>query len=79
MTTETLRHFFGWCAVINYVLLLIWCALTFWLPGWAGLVTRWFGLTENEFKSMNYAGIMYYKLGIILFTLVPYLALRIIG
>ena len=79
MTTETLRHFFAWCAVINYALLLIWCGLTFWVPVWAGLVTRWFGATDDQFRSWNFGGIIFYKLAIILFALVPYLALRIIG
>ena len=37
------------------------------------------GLSEAEFKSANYSGIMYYKLGIMLFNLAPYLALRIMA
>ena len=79
MTIETLRHFFGWCALLNYAILLFWCALTFWAPGLLRLATRLFGLTDEQFRSLNYAGISFYKLAIILFTLVPYLALRIMA
>lgn len=79
MTVETLRHFFAWCALINYAILILWCALTFWAPWLTSLATRWFGLTDEQFRSLNYAGISFYKLATILFTLVPYLALRIIG
>ena len=79
MTIETLRHFFAWCAVINYAILLLWCALTFWVPALASIATKWFGLTDDQFRSLNYAGITFYKMAIILFTLVPYLSLRIMA
>lgn len=79
MNAEALRHFFAWCAVINYAILILWCALTLWAPGWVSIATKWFGLTEEQFKSLNYAGISFYKLCIILFNLAPYLALRIMA
>jgi len=79
MTMETLRHFFAWCAVINYAILILWCLLTLLSPAWVKTVTRWFGLTDEKFASLNYAGISFYKLSIILFNLAPYLALRIMA
>jgi hypothetical protein len=77
MNAEALRHFFAWCAVINYAILILWCALTLWSPGLINIVTKWFGLTKEQFAPLNYAGISFYKLGIILLNLAPYLALRI--
>ena len=79
MTAETIRHFFAWCSVINYALLILWSLLTLWVPGWSGFVVRMYGLEKDRFASVNFKGIMYYKLGIILFNLVPYLALRIMA
>ena len=79
MNTETIRHFFAWCSVINFAILILWCVLTLWVPGWRAIVTKLFGLPDEKIGSLNFAGIMYYKLGIILFNLVPYLALRIIA
>lgn len=79
MTTEILRHFFAWCSVLNYTILILWCVLTLWVPTSLTIATKWFGVTEEKFNSLNYAGIMYYKLGVILFNLVPYLALRIMA
>jgi hypothetical protein len=33
----------------------------------------------EQFGAINFAGIALYKLGILLFNLVPYVALRIVG
>jgi len=79
MNIESIRHFFAWCTLINFVLLILWCLLTLGIPSLTGLVIRLFNLDADKFRSLNFAGIMYYKLGIILFNLAPYLALRIIG
>ena len=80
MTIETIRHFFAWCTLINYVVLLLWVALTIWAPGFLTWIsTKWFDLSVEKFRSLNYAGISFYKLGIILFNLTPYLALRILA
>jgi hypothetical protein len=40
---------------------------------------KWFPLTAQQFGAINFAGIAIYKLGILLFNLVPYVALRIVG
>jgi uncharacterized protein DUF6868 len=39
----------------------------------------WFRPTTEQFDAINFAGIMTYKVGILLFNLVPYLALVIVG
>jgi hypothetical protein len=69
-----------WCAVINYGLLLVWVAL-FVLPhGWLHrLWGRWFRLSAEQFDLVNFAGIVLYKSAVLLFNLVPYIALRIVG
>jgi len=79
MNMEAIRHFLAWCAVINYAILIIWCLLSLWMPAWVTMITKMFGLADADFKSANYSGIMYYKLGIMLFNLAPYLALRIMA
>jgi len=71
--------FFCLVCGINYAILILWCLLTLLSPAWVKTVTRWFGLTEEKFASLNYAGISFYKLSIILFNLAPYLALRIMA
>ena len=80
MTLEMLRNALLWCSVINYGLLIVWLLL-FVLPHeWLyRLWGRWFRLTAEQFDAVNFAGIVLYKLWIILFNLVPYIVLRILG
>ena len=69
-----------WCTVINAGLLLLW-GLLFTLPhDWLyRLTARRFRLSVEQFDAINYAGIVIFKIGVILFNLVPYIALRIVG
>jgi len=80
MSIETLRYALLWCAVINYGVMLVWF-LFFILA--RDLIHRlhgqWFRLSREQFDMAHYAGMAIFKLGIILFNLVPYVALRIVG
>ncbi|MHB8636978.1 MAG: DUF6868 family protein [Fimbriimonadaceae bacterium] len=80
MTISSLQQFFLWCAVLNYALLIVWWVI-FLLPHqWIYTVSaKAFRLTEAEFDRYTFLGIVFYKLAIILFTLVPYTALRIVA
>jgi hypothetical protein len=56
-------------------------ALLFMLPhDWLyRLWGRWFRLSTEQFDAISYAGIMLFKIGIILFNLVPYVSLHLVG
>jgi hypothetical protein len=80
MTLETIRAFLGWCALINYAVLVIWFLVFLFAHDWMRkLHTRWFRLPAAHFDAMHYAGMGLYKLGIFLFNLVPYVALLIVA
>ena len=80
MTAEIIREFLGWCSVINGVVLLWW-----WL--WFRLAhdfiyrihRQWFNLSMERFDAIHYSLMGSFKLCIILFNIVPYVALRIVG
>jgi hypothetical protein len=78
MSLEVLRDLLLWCAVINYGVLLWWFLFFIlahdWMHRFHG---RWFRLPVESFDAMHYAGMTLYKIGIILFNLVPYVALHI--
>ena len=80
MNVFQLQQLFLWCTVINYVLLMLWW-LMFILPHtWIYNVSgKPFKMSPDEFDKYNLAGIGLYKLAIILFCLVPAIALRLIG
>jgi len=39
---------------------------------------EWFRLSREQFNAFQYGGIVLYKLGIVLFNLVPYIVLRFV-
>ncbi len=80
MSIELTRSFLLWCTVINYGILLVWF-LVFtlahdWMRRFHG---RWFRLSDEQFDSLHYLGMSIYKIGILLFNLVPFVVLWIIG
>ena len=77
MDLGQLRFLLGACTVINYTVLLVWVLLaTLAHAPWQRLQSRWFHVTGERIDTVNYTGIAAYKLGIVLFNLAPYLALR---
>ena len=80
MSVDVVRNFFLWCTVINYLVLVVWFLLLVFPHQWLyRLWGKWFRLTAEQFDAINFGGIALYKLGILLFNLVPYAALRISG
>jgi hypothetical protein len=80
MSLEVLRSFFLWCTVINYGILLVWFLLFTLVGDWfQRLHGRWFRLSSDQFDTLHYVGMSVYKIGILLFNLVPYVALCIVG
>jgi ABC-type uncharacterized transport system permease subunit len=80
MSIEILRNFLMWCTVINYGILLVWFLFFMFARDWIQrLHGRWFRLSGEQFDSLHYAGMSVYKIGILLFNLVPYVALCIVG
>ncbi len=80
MSIEVVRNALLWCTLLNYTLLIIWFLLYALPHNWLyRLCSRWFRLTIEQFDAISFAGIVFYKTAILLFNLVPYLALRIIG
>lgn len=78
MNIETARKAFLWCTVIDYGIILVWF-LFFILAHdvMYRLHGRWFHLSIEQFDMLHYAGMSIFKIGILLFNLVPYVALTI--
>jgi hypothetical protein len=74
------QDFLLWCAAINYAILLLWFLLfTLTHDWWCQLNGKWFRFSIETFDALNYGGIAIYKLAIVLFNLVPFIALLIVG
>jgi hypothetical protein len=79
MKVEIVRDVLAWCAVINVGLLLWWVLLlmlahdfTYRFHG------KWFKLSVERFDAIHYSGMLFFKICIFLFNIVPYFALRIV-
>ena len=80
MTIAVSRDFLLWCTVINYGILLVWfLAFVFAHDRMFRIHGRWFHLSRDQFDALHYAGMSILKIGIILFNLVPVIALSILG
>jgi len=80
MALEMIRDALAWCIVINWVFLLWWFLFITLAHDWMyGFHSKWFKISTESFDAVHYAGMALFKIGIILFNLVPYLALRIVG
>ena len=80
MDIETVRAFFMWCAIINAALL----ALSFVILALAGdwvyrMHGRWFPMPRETFNVVIYSFLGIFKILVIMFNLVPYVALVIVG
>jgi hypothetical protein len=79
MSIEVVGGVLLWCAIMNFALLAVWSLLFVMPHEWVyRLWSRWFRLSIEQFDAVNFAGIVLYKVGILLFNLIPYVALRIV-
>ncbi|MFW5426632.1 MAG: DUF6868 family protein [Methylophagaceae bacterium] len=80
ITLEMLTTFFGWCSIINIAILLL---TTLLLMGFKDLVSsihsKMFGIEPQGIPLIYFNYLGNYKIAIFIFSLVPYLALKIMG
>lgn len=80
MNIATARSVLLWCTIINYGVLVFWSVLMLLPHEWMHrLCSRWYRISPEQFDCVNFAGIVLYKILIITFNLVPYVALLIAG
>ena len=79
MSAETLREFLGWCTVINFAALLVAIIGIGLLRGaMLSIHSKMFRLSEEDLSRAYFQYLAQYKLGIVIFNLVPYIALVVI-
>ena len=79
MTVDVFLGILGWSAVINFGLLMWWFLWILFAHDFVyRMHSRWFKVSVEKFDAIHYAGMAFYKITIIVFNVVPYLALRII-
>lgn len=80
MAIQTVTAFFMWSTIINGALLALWITMCIVAPD---LVYRtqkvWFPISRETFDVVMYSFIGFFKIVFLVFNLVPYLALLIVG
>jgi hypothetical protein len=80
MTLEVIRSTLAWCTVINYGLLIFWFLFFKFAHDWTYRIhNKFYNISIDNFDTINYSGLAFFKILIFTFNLVPYLALRIVG
>jgi hypothetical protein len=80
MSIVAIRSFLLWCTVINYGVLVVWFVVFVLAYGWLyRLHGKWFRLSPEQFDARHYSGMSIYKIGILLFNLVPCVVLSLLG
>ena len=81
MDTRKLTKFLLWCTIINGALLVV--AFAVFAVGGTDVVYKthgiWFALPPETFSAIVYMFLGTYKIAILVFNLIPYVALRIVG
>lgn len=76
MDLQLLKTFLLWNLSINYLIIIVWFdTFVFAQDGMYRLHNRWFPLSVEHFNVVHYLGISIYKIGVLLFNLVPYFVL----
>lgn len=80
MAFEVVRAVIAWSAILNLGILLCWFLIFTLAHDWMyRLHGKWFTFSAEAFDALHYGGMGLYKLGILLFNVAPYLAMRIVG
>lgn len=80
MNVEFARNFLLWCALINYGVLMVWFLFFMLAHDWMQrLHGRWFRISTEQFDAIHYAAMAIYKIGVLLFNLVPLAVLYIVS
>ncbi|QOR60960.1 DUF6868 family protein [Sulfurovum sp. ST-21] len=79
-TIEAIREFLGWCSVINIGLLILSSVLIIAIRRPVSRIhAKMFDLNENDVQLAYFQYLGQYKVAIIMFNIVPYLALKIMS
>ncbi|HEX4896085.1 MAG TPA: hypothetical protein VFV11_07130 [Solimonas sp.] len=80
MSLDTLQSVLGLCALISYGVLMLWFGVfVLAREPLQRLHGRWFRLSSTQFDALHYGAMAAYKLLVLVFNLVPWLALQLLA
>ena len=80
MDIQALTKFFMWCTVINGGLLLLWTTMFMFAPDLVYRTqSKWIPIPRETFNVVMYSFLGLFKIVFLVFVVVPYVALLIVG
>jgi len=80
MDIQTLTTFFMWCTILNVALLLLSSLMCICAGDWAYRIhSKLFSISRETFNVVIYSFLGLYKVLVFVFSLIPYVALLIVG
>ena len=80
MDIQTLTSFFMWCTIINVSMLLFLALIYLLAPNLVyRMQSRWIPISRGTFDVVFYSFIGFFKVVVLVFNVVPWIALLIIG
>jgi len=80
MDIQTLTAFFMWCTIINGAMLVLSAAMIMLAQDFVySMHSKWFHIRRETFNVAIYSFLGFFKIVFIVFNVVPYVALLIVG
>jgi len=80
MDVQTLTTFFMWCTIINGGILILWATFFMFASDLVYLTqSKWFPIPRETFNVVFYSFLGLFKIVFLVFNVVPYVALLIVG
>jgi hypothetical protein len=80
MDIDSITAFFMWCTILNVALLVLSSLICLCAGDWVYRIhSKWFSISRETFNVAIYSFIALYKISVLVFNLIPYIALLIVG
>ena len=80
MYIQAVTAFFMWCTIINGSLLVLWTIMCIWAPDLVYRTqSKWFPIPRETINLVIYSFLGLFKILFLVFNVVPYVALLIVG
>ena len=80
MDIQTLTTFLMWCTIINGGILMLWTVFCMFAPDLVYRTqSKWFPVPREIFTVIMYSFLGLFKIVFLVFNVVPYVALQIVG
>jgi len=80
MDVSNIRKILGWCIIINLVMMLLFISISYLDHDWMYEIHfNFFQVAREDYESLLFNYMAFWKLLILVFFVIPYIAIRIVS